>query len=109
MQAQQLDAGHHQQDAHQDIGDAVDDIIRITVAEEMLQHGGHPVRDEDIIQRPDAKGDQAPAQQLVMLGQYGPNIVPVGGQKQVVVLGFPCRQMTDEVIGVKKAVHPHDD
>src|SRR5699024_9786690 len=65
--------------------------------------------DENAVQRPDAQGDQAPAQQTVVLGDQPLEVGPVAQQHQAVGLGVPGRQVPDQIVGIKEAVHPYDE
>ena len=57
-----------------------------------------------------AGGDQAPAQQLMALGEELPHppVVPVYMDQVIVLGGIAGADLYPQVEGIKKAVHPHD-
>lgn len=108
VQAQQPDAAGDQQRGNDHRGDGIDDIPGVFDVEH-LQQVIEQRLDEDAVQRPDAQGDEAPAQQAVVLGDQAFQVAPVAQQHQAVGFGVTGRQVADQIVGVKKAVHPDDE
>lgn len=65
---QQLKACKDKQTAHHKVRYTVDNVPCMSVAQHIGQNLVHPVANQQIIQRPDAKANQAPADQSVVLG-----------------------------------------
>ena len=57
---------------------------------------------------PDADADQAPADQSVVLWEQLFDLLIIAQNQQGILLRLTGCHVADEVIGVKKAVHPDD-